>query len=709
MANKYAVATGVWSNTATRSDTDGGGGGAAVPADGDAVIVSTAVTLTVDVDLSAWTTGVAGITIRGGVTPGMLAFKSDADGTYYLKIKSATNIVGTTSTNRGRLFMAGGTWASPSDAAFGRKMVIEFLGTAAGELTCTNLDVIARCSQPTNLYLRTYGTIQTVVSVTPATDIIDVGAAPPAAGTAVRITSSGTLPGGLEEDVTYYVRAVSGNTCKLATQNADAQIVDITSTGSGTIRLYTGYASGSQDINVLEDVTADTPWTTGTTDGNVVLCNEGPQSYDQQRVYLDTIAAGAVNISANVDSTQFPGAKLVLVSRNVRILSNSTGGTTQIINAGTGLLLQCEIRNVAGSGTTFYNIGINAGTGHTIAGVLSGLTYGLSGGTSHNISGVIVACSNALTGAFAGGTGAGNIFSGLIDGCMTGLNTTVSILMSGKILGCTNGFAATTTCTMTGTIRACNLGITGGRLDTVSETIQGCGSGINLGSAILTGARLIGNTTADLNAIDYCEGYGAALLSGTQNTGYAKTVPDAWRTNCIYDIADAAGAPQTGQIKAWMPGGTVLTEAAPGSPPVTLPYAYKMLGESASRDVFVAIPIWAKANQQLDVTIYEKCNEDPDNWDVGPTFELINPGYLYGDAAAVLDSATAKVDGGDDTNWHTIVLSCTPATDRPLILLSRARDATAYYHWMFSPGPSDAEIASAVWVYDGAEGRTLTA
>ena len=73
------------------------------------------------------------------------------------------------------------------------------------------------------------------------------------------ITTTGTLPGGLMENHQYYVRSVSGDTCKLATMNADAQIVDLTSTGSGTFTVFTGYAAGSATVNVLEDVTSDTP------------------------------------------------------------------------------------------------------------------------------------------------------------------------------------------------------------------------------------------------------------------------------------------------------------------------------------------------------------------------------------------------------------------------------------------------------------------
>ena len=50
MANKYAVANGAWSSTATWSDSDGGAGGASVPADGDAVFILINISVLMDVD-----------------------------------------------------------------------------------------------------------------------------------------------------------------------------------------------------------------------------------------------------------------------------------------------------------------------------------------------------------------------------------------------------------------------------------------------------------------------------------------------------------------------------------------------------------------------------------------------------------------------------------------------------------------------------------
>ena len=78
MADKYAVSSGRWSDTATWSDTDGGAGGATLPADDDAVFILSNISVQMDVDLSAYT-GLRAVTIRGhATTPGMLYWKTGA-------------------------------------------------------------------------------------------------------------------------------------------------------------------------------------------------------------------------------------------------------------------------------------------------------------------------------------------------------------------------------------------------------------------------------------------------------------------------------------------------------------------------------------------------------------------------------------------------------------------------------------------------------
>jgi len=452
------------------------------PVDGDAVVIAAGHSVLMDSDLSAYT-GLLTVTIEGhATTPGMLYFKDGSTG--HLKFRTGTNygILGTNAAVKGRLLAnSDGVWGNTGSLAFANKAIIELNGTS--RIQALYLDIALYDSEPTNKSVRTYGTkydfTASGATVDTANDTIDLGTPPPSAGTAVMITSAaGVLPTGLLEDTIYYVRGVSGNTCKLATQNSDETIVDITGTGSGTCTLFTGYASGSATVNVLDDVTADGPWVT--TDGHdrVVLANAGPQIYDQQRLQLTTINAGSIVLSAAVDSTQYPGARIYLISRNVsiRFNGNTNIGIVDYTSGAThGGVFQCEINSTAGTGTTFYGYGILYGTGHTISGTISGCSSGIAYGTGHTISGTISGCSSGIN------SGTGHTISGTISGCYNGINSGTGHTISGTISGCYNGINSGTGHTISGTISGCSSGIISGTGHTISGTISGCYNGINSG------------------------------------------------------------------------------------------------------------------------------------------------------------------------------------------------------------------------------------
>lgn len=729
MATKYVVASGNFDDTAVWSNTDGGAGGAALPADNDTWVLCAGFTLTINVDLTAapysYTTGVNGITIRGGDTPATLAFKSDADGTYKLVVKAATNIVGTTAGgNRGRIFMAAGTWDSPSDVPYGRKQIIEFLGTAAGYLNAQNLDIIARCTEPTIKYARTYGVLYTVTA-NPDTDRIDCGTTSPVQNVTVMLTTTGTLPGGLEEDTTYWVRAVSGNTCKLSVRDSDAGIIDITSAGSGTIYMFSGHTNTSTAVmNVLDDVTTDPQWVTGATDGQVCLVDNDQSATDVQRgINLAGVAAGTLTLSANVDSAQNPGACIWLVSRNVRIISNSTSTTAYIITWGSlttsaaASTLNCEIRAIVPAAC----FGVGHANFMTFGGIIANCNYNMIYGDSCSMNGILIGalggfgvrycfnltingmitgCSTAIEQNYSQCT-----VTGEIRGCSTGVsqNCPVTVSVGAKIHHCVTGISS---CTgqLLSTVRCCGSGLARSKVTIGrSGVVECCQYGLSTGQDIIRGGTIRHNLYA-LYVPVITIGYGVDLLDNFDEVLYGDRAAEDSASCVLYDYSG-----NIGHVRSICKGGLVTTEAAPGSPPVALPYAYKMLGNSATYGLLLEFPLFAKANQQLDVTIYCKCNEDPDNWDTVPTFELLDPSYEYGNALGVLATKNAKADGGDDTDWHAFTLSYTPTADRQIILRSRARDATAFYHWMFSAGPSDAEIADAIWNYNGAEGRTLSA
>ena len=137
MANKYACASGVWSDTSTWSDSDSVDPGADVPADGDAVFIGitgeSGVSVKMDTDLSGYT-GLLTVTIRGGATPSMLYAMNGTSG--ILKIRTGYNLVGTTDTNRGRLLAnSDGVWGNTGALAFADKFIISLQGTSKLDAT----------------------------------------------------------------------------------------------------------------------------------------------------------------------------------------------------------------------------------------------------------------------------------------------------------------------------------------------------------------------------------------------------------------------------------------------------------------------------------------------------------------------------------------------------------------------------------------------
>ena len=405
MATYYSQGSDDWSTVANWDTTEGGGGSNpsnVADMDDDTFIIQAAHTITLDCDMSGFANGIAGLQITGGATPGMLVCESGGDGTYYLKIKTGTDITGTTDTNRGRILAnSDEVWGNTGALPNGRKFIIDLQGTA--QIEATNLDIALYCTNPANTFVHCYGTKFDFAADTdcdPATNVLTLNDTAPAEGTDVTLVAAAgaTLPTGLYEDRLYYVRDNDGNDCKLATTNSDDTIVDITADGSGTIYLLTEQASSTAELNVLEDVTSDSPWSA--TDGHdfVVLVDAlAPASYDIQRTTISVIDdADTITLAASVNSAQYAGTRLYLSSRNISI--RYYGTTNQgIVNYASddthGGVFQCEIRN-AQSQTSFYGYGINYGLGHTISGSVSGCNYGIYYGSGHTISGSVSGCSN---------------------------------------------------------------------------------------------------------------------------------------------------------------------------------------------------------------------------------------------------------------------------------------------------------------------------
>jgi hypothetical protein len=457
MATYYSQGDGDWS-TLANWDTNAGGGGsdpASVAAmDNNTFIIQSGHDICFDVDMSGFANGLTGLTIQGhATTPAMLYAKYSGAGTYYLKIKTGASIIGTNLVVKGRLLAnSDGVWGHSGDLPFDRKFIIELVTTAS--LDASYLDIALYDTEPLVKCVTTYGAVGTVTA-SASTNLITWASHGRSANDPVMFkVSGGALPAPLMADVVYFVRSIVGDTFRVARTQADTYLIDLTSDGSGTIQCYTGHTNtATAEMNVFEDISADVQWTQTTP--AVVLCNSNILSgYDQQRVTLSGYSSSTVTLSENVNSAQYPGARVWLAVRNVAIRSSCVTSTQAVgytALATHGGVFQCEIRSTAGTGTTFYGYGIYAGVGNTLSGVYSGFSYGITYPTRATISAVILACGTGIYRC------AGSTFSGQADGCNATLATTHTSTIAGEIAGTSYGSQYAVNSLFSGTIRGTNV------------------------------------------------------------------------------------------------------------------------------------------------------------------------------------------------------------------------------------------------------------
>jgi hypothetical protein len=404
----------------------------------------------------------------------------------------------------------------PAELTAGTTYFVKAVSGATGELEAS-IAISDNGSGTIYMHYGCWGPVAQATEVNTTTGVITWNGVPPAANTAVRVKSSGTLPTGLTAYDLYYTITISGNTCKLTLISGDTTgIVIPSAVGSGNISMYCGSSyTNSKVVNVIQDVTTDWVATAGGNGATCVLFDYGPASYDQQRDIIATFNAKYLILTTNnADSAQYPLARIYLVARNVAVRSESTG-TQPNISGATGDTYQCEITKTAAAGTTFYGYGLNSCNSNIVSGTISGCTYGLFGSNSNNISGTISGCSHGLY------SGSNNTVSGTISGCSYGLNSSNNNTVSGTISGCTYGLFGSNSNNISGTISGCNTGLSSSNNNTVSGTISGCNTGLS-GSNNTTVSGTIVNctTTATLDGLNTLRNLALtpAVVSGRNTT-----------------------------------------------------------------------------------------------------------------------------------------------------------------------------------------------
>ena len=418
------------------------------------------------------------------------------------------------------------TGTLPAELTAGTTYYVKAVSGATGELEASigggTINLSNDGSGTIYMHYGCWGPVAQATNVNTTTGVITWNGVPPAANTAVKVRSSGTLPTGLSEDSIYYVRTISGNTCKLSLISGnDVGIVIPTAVGSGNISMYCGSSyTNSKVMNVLQDVTTDWTTTVGGNGSNVVLCDIAPENYDQQRDVLATIGTKVLVFTTNnVDSIQFPLARIYLTARNVAIKSASTGASS-LISGGTGNVFQCELSRAAASGTTFYGTAIiNSSSNNTISGTITGCTTALNSSSNNTISGTITGCSTALS------SSSNNNISGTITGCGTALNSSSNNTISGAITGCSIAHSSSSNNnTISGAIIGCSTAHSSSSNNTISGTITGCSTALssssnNTISGAITGCGTALNSSSNNNTISGAIiGCTIALSSSSNNT-----------------------------------------------------------------------------------------------------------------------------------------------------------------------------------------------
>lgn len=369
MAEITSTQSGNWSSGSTWV-------GGTAPTHGDSAIIAAGHGVRMDVDLSGGT-GLIGVTIQGhATTPGKLYWDNDVT-LGYLKLGTG-NIVGTSAILKGQLVAnSTGVLGAKTALQYASKAVIEIV-TATAYIDCTYLDVELVCSEPTTRSVQLYQHKYIVSGVNTGTDVLTLNATPDpawAANEPVCLLSTGTLPAPLKAGAIYYVVDPSGATLKLS-ETSGGSAIDLTSEGTGTISIYSGYNSstysGKTTLNTVEDVSTETEWSTTASHNITSLCDLDPadtNGYMQDNT-LSSKGANTVTLGTALARVTYPLAMLFLVNRNVRVLANQSSSSSHYLfywPTGTnhGAYLKCEARNLGTYGRLMVS-----GYGVKLGGVL---------------------------------------------------------------------------------------------------------------------------------------------------------------------------------------------------------------------------------------------------------------------------------------------------------------------------------------------------
>lgn len=428
------------------------------------------------------------------------------------------------------------------------------------------------------------------------------------------------------------------------------------------VRLSAVEAAGQTELSVDTDVTGEGDYWRA---GAEVRIDNVNRTNDSEARTIDSVAAGAITVTAGLTAEKIAGTLILLITRNIRVIGQT--GTGRCVYGGTGSYIGAEIRPASGGS------GVNGHVSGTIAGTISASSYGAYSCAYCTVSGVVSGCttglynchSTTLSGVASGSStamGGGPyqpIVSGLVSGCGSGFYNSYGgiLLAAGVISGCRYGYQSCWGGMAAGAISNCSNAINASTGVVASCAFSDCAYAVSNSGALLVGATFVNTTFA--NRADYVVADARLIRSYDHN-----------------------GTP--GDTRSYSGGGYGASDATTPAPGFADSFKLTMTSAShwnrmeeeivAKKDVPLIISIAAKngatgLTQRARVELIEGPSEDPI---VGgtPTKQYIAP---------------------DDTDWHIDRWFLMPTADTIYTIRGSAKHGSqnAWVAWRVEPAPQE--------------------
>jgi hypothetical protein len=660
MAAWTSQRSGNWSDSAANGTSPWNGGGnpaSGVPASGDTVTVAAGHTVTFDVNQSGFASGLAGLVINGTLQA------STAAGTYYLKM--AANI--TASSPGGQLNAGSAGTAYPANCTF----TIYLNGNYSIDGGASNyLMLNLYCSEPTNPIIQLVSaTARPITSVTTgATTTIGCTGHGYSVGNRIYLANVGGIA--RLSNRFYEVATAATDSFTIRFEDSDSAVDSTgwgTYTSGGLVCPATAEAIGQTQLEVDTDVTMDGPWALANA---LVRINDVDRGVESEERTLVGLAAGYVTVTAGLTAAKLSGAQVMLASRNITITCSGTTVSNGLVCRGAGSYLRCAIR----PGNTATN-GVNAGTGHTIGGVISGANYGVSSGVGHTIAGVIGGCSSGVY------SGNGHTITGVIGGCANGVNTGTGHTIGGVISGATYGVNAGTGHTIAGVIRMSFYAFLAPNGHTITGAIVGCAYGISGGSGQLLNASIEATNASGFFNLCMFNAIGADNFAATPVGSFVNN-SNGLSVDGRAQIVMRHFAGVDGSLLAWMYAGTV-TDRSGAEPTLAGGYTYKFSPVVATHPTYVDWPFWLPAGETIAIRVW--LQKTGTGWIQTPRFQIFHAANdPFG--GGIVDYEQIMVD---DTNEQAFLVTFTAAEYGLHVLRVRCQNATDNLYAAVSIGATD--------------------